>query len=173
MTTATKTYSNLFELQEERNNYWNELKENGKIDYFLSESINENNVKSVSDLCYSHQDVLLVYVNDITVEWCEGGEDPKECFKDGEKFTSLRDFQYEVLNKDLYFHHKYGNRGGYNKCKYTLRGYEFTIANKPSEVFEYTGRVDIGDGARYVNIIENVQNFITQQTDYKKVVFLF
>ena len=42
MTTATKTYNNVFELKEERNNYWNELKENSKIDYFLFESIDEN-----------------------------------------------------------------------------------------------------------------------------------
>ena len=173
MTTAIKTYTNVFELKEERNNYWNEQKENSEIDYSLFESIDENNTKSVSELCYSHRDVLLVYINDITVEWCEGGEYPKECFKDGEKFASLRDFQYEILNKDLYFQHKYGNRGGYNKCKYTLRGYEFTIANKPSEVFEYVGRVDIGDGARFVNIIENMQHFITQSEQYKKVVFLF
>ena len=155
-------YNNIFELRDERIQYFNKQKEISKIDEMLARYSIEHNQSVIGDIvAYKGSPILTIFVNSVTVEWCEGNGDTRECFNDGDKFDSLHDFQFAIDSKDLFYRHKYG-KFGYNKCSYILKGFMFTGIDR-CEVFEYKGRIDIGDGPEYVNIMKNVSEFILWQ----------
>lgn len=96
---------------------------------------------------------INIEIKDIKVLWAEGSHE-NPWFKSNE-VLSYEVFQDRVYQYD-YILHTLNN--GYDKVKYEAN----ILLN--GELDTYTGRVDLGDGRDYVNIIKNMKQFIKEET---------
>lgn len=101
------------------------------------------------------EDVILIKINSVKIEWCEGPID-FPYFKGGDIY-SYEDFQKRVYAIDTMLQ----NDLGYAKLKYTAN---ITIYGDGQENTTYTGRIDLGDGKDYANLMENMKYFISDET---------
>lgn len=108
-------------------------------------------------------EAIHIDIKKIKIRWCETAFGIR-FFKDDEEM-SYEDFQKRVYVAD-YFLQSYE---GYCKCAYTaIIEMQEGPHGEPEET-TYDGRVDLGDGQQYVNLMVNMEQFINESTG--KAVF--
>ena len=108
-------------------------------------------------------EAIHIDIKKIKIRWCETAFGIR-FFKDNEGM-SYEDFQKRVYVAD-YFLQSYE---GYCKCAYTaIIEMQEGPHGEPEET-TYDGRVDLGDGQQYVNLMVNMEQFINESTG--KAVF--
>lgn len=108
-------------------------------------------------------EAIHIDIKKIKIRWCESAFG-NVFFKDGEEM-SYEEFQTKVYAAD-YFLQSYE---GYCKCAYTaIIEMQEGPYGEPEET-TYDGRVDLGDGQQYVNLMVNMEQFINESTG--KAVF--
>ena len=101
---------------------------------------------------------LHIDIKKIKIRWCEGAFG-NEFFKDEEEL-SYQDFQTRVYAIDYFLQ----SFDGYCKCGYTA---EIEIQEGPHgdpEESVYNGKLDLGSGSQYVNLMINMEQFINENT---------
>ena len=109
-------------------------------------------------------EAIHIDIKKIKIRWCESAFG-NVFFKDGEEM-SYEEFQTKVYAAD-YFLQSYE---GYCKCAYTaIIEIQEGPHGEPEET-TYDGRVDLGDGQQYVNLMVNMEQVINKTTG-KSVFF--
>ena len=108
-------------------------------------------------------EAIHIDIKKIKIRWCESAFG-NVFFKDGEEM-SYEEFQTKVYAAD-YFLQSYE---GYCKCAYTAIIEMQEGPYREPEETTYDGRVDLGDGQQYVNLMVNMEQFINESTG--KAVF--
>lgn len=108
-------------------------------------------------------EAIHIDIKKIKIRWCETAFGIR-FFKDNEEM-SYEDFQKRVYVAD-YFLQSYES---YCKCAYTAIIEMQEGPHGESEETTYDGRVDLGNGQQYVNLMVNMEQFINESTG--KAVF--
>lgn len=106
--------------------------------------------------------VEVLILPTIKFMWAEGNQDHiKALFGSAEEHDmDFSKFQNAVYTLDQEVS---GSRGGYNKVKYVANiqvKFTYEDGSTSEETSTYTGRVDCGDGYKYVTVSKNMKHFI-------------